>query len=259
MPSIIVCGALGRMGTTIGRMVNESSDLELAGGVDIRAGEFFGKEVVASSDLGKFLDKLNPDIMIDFTVAAAAVSNVKAGARAGAALVVGTTGFTPAQRIDMAKAIEGAVPAVISSNFSIGVNIFWQLIREAAPLLRDYDIEVLEAHHRYKKDAPSGTAKTILQILDESVGERRKQYGREGMMERTKQEIGVHVIRGGDIVGDHSVMFSGNYETITLSHRAYDRSVFAQGALRAARWITGKESGIYSMTDVLGLHPIPGS
>ena len=121
---------------------------------------------------------------------------------------------------------------MISSNYSIGVNIFWQLIRDAAPLLADYDIEVTEAHHRYKKDAPSGTARTILQILDEELGERRKQYGREGMKEREKSEIGVHVIRGGDIVGDHSVMFSGNFETITLSHRAYDRAVFAQGALR---------------------------
>jgi 4-hydroxy-tetrahydrodipicolinate reductase len=255
MPSVIVCGAHGRMGMTIGRMVNESPDLELAGGVDIRPGEFFGREVVESSRLDNFLEKIQPDIMIDFTVADAAVANVRSGAKYGAALVIGTTGFTPAQRAEMAKAIEGHVPAVISSNFSIGVNIFWQLIREAAPLLADYDIEVLEAHHRYKKDAPSGTAKTILQILDESIGERKKQYGREGMREREKQEIGVHVIRGGDIVGDHSVMFSGNYETITLSHRAYDRAVFAQGALKAAKWVDGKEPGIYGMNDVLDLVP----
>ena len=258
MPSVFVCGALGRMGTTIGRMVNESPDLDLAGGVDIRSGHFFGKEIVESSRIDDFLAATQPDIMIDFTVADAAVSNVKSGAKSGAALVIGTTGFTPAQRTEMAQAIEGHVPAVISSNFSIGVNIFWKLIREAAPLLADYDIEVLEAHHRYKKDAPSGTAKTILQILDESVGVRKKQYGREGMKEREKQEIGVHVIRGGDIVGDHSVMFSGNFETISLSHRAYDRSVFAEGALRAARWVPGREPGIYGMNDVLDLVTRPG-
>jgi 4-hydroxy-tetrahydrodipicolinate reductase len=257
MPSVIVCGALGRMGTTIGRMVNESSDLELAGGVDVNSGQFFGKVVVTASHLDEFLDRTKPDIMIDFTVADAAVSNVRYAAKHGAALVVGTTGFTPEQRIDMARSIEGHVPAVISSNFSIGVNIFWELIRAAAPMLADYDIEVVEAHHRYKKDAPSGTAKTILQILDDSIGARRKQYGREGIRERDKQEIGVHVIRGGDIVGDHSVMFSGNFETITLSHRAYDRSVFAQGALRAARWVYGKKPGIYGMNDVLDL--VPGS
>ena len=117
--------------------------------------------------------------------------------------------------------------------------------------IRD-SIEVFEAHHRNKKDAPSGTAKTILQILEEEVGPRQKQYGREGMTER-KNEIGVHVVRGGDIVGDHKVMFSKNFETIELSHRAYDRSVFASGALRAARWVVGKKPGIYGMSDVLNL------
>jgi 4-hydroxy-tetrahydrodipicolinate reductase len=177
---------------------------------------------------------------------------VKLAAKNGTALVVGTTGFSPEQREEMARAVEGKVPAVISSNFSIGVNIFWQLLREAARLLPDYDIEVLEAHHRYKKDAPSGTAKTILQILDEELGRREKKYGREGMAERGK-EIGVHVIRGGDIVGDHTVLFSGNFETIELSHRAYDRSVFAQGALLATRWVVGKRPGIHGMDEVLAL------
>ena len=158
----------------------------------------------------------------------------------------------PEQRREMETAIKGHVPAVISSNFSVGVNIFWQLIRDAGRLLKDYDIEVLEAHHRNKKDAPSGTAKTILQILDEEAGTRQKMYGREGMTER-KNEIGVHVIRGGDIVGDHKVMFSKNFETIELSHRAYDRSVFATGALHATRWVVGKKPGIYGMNDVLEL------
>ena len=259
MTSVVVCGAMGRMGTIIGRMVNESPDLALAGGVDIKPGSFFGVEVVDSSGLPRFLEAKKPDVLIDFTIADAAVQNAKAAARAGTALVIGTTGFTPAQRADMAREIEGNVPAVISSNFSIGVNVFWQLLRVAAPLLSEYDIEVIEAHHRYKKDAPSGTAKTILQILDEEIGERKKQYGREGMKERQKAEIGVHVVRGGDIVGDHSVLFSGNFETITLAHRAYDRSVFAQGALRAARWVVTQEPGIYTMSDVLKLGVKPAS
>ena len=125
-------------------------------------------------------------------------------------------------------------------------------MRESARLLKDYDIEVIEAHHRNKKDAPSGTAKTILEIIEVEAGAREKQYGREGMTER-KNEIGVHVIRGGDIVGDHKVMYSKNYETIELSHRAYDRSVFASGAIVAARWVAGKKPGIYGMSDVLGL------
>ncbi|MGD0080349.1 MAG: 4-hydroxy-tetrahydrodipicolinate reductase [Methanoregula sp.] len=252
MARVVVCGASGRMGQTIGRMVNESKGLELVGGINLKPGSFFGVEIVGAKDAEALLKRTKAEVLIDFTVAAAAVENVKMAARNNVAIVVGTTGFTPAQREEMERAIEGHVPAVISSNFSVGVNIFWQLVRESAKLLRDYDIEVIEAHHRNKKDAPSGTAKTILQIIEEEAGARKKQYGREGMTER-QNEIGVHVIRGGDIVGDHKVMFSKNFETIELSHRAYDRSVFASGALRAARWVAGKKPGIYGMSDVLGL------
>ena len=252
MIKVVVCGASGRMGQTIGRMVNDASDLELVGGINLKPSSFFGVDIVDSNNAENLLRKTRPDVLIDFTIANAAVGNVKMAARNKVALVVGTTGFTPGQRTDMEKAIQGNVPAVISSNFSMGVNIFWQLLRDAAKLLKDYDIEVIEAHHRNKKDAPSGTAKTILQIIDEEVGARKKMYGREGMMERS-DEIGVHVIRGGDIVGDHKVMFSKNFETIELSHRAYDRSVFATGALHAARWVVGKKPGIYGMSDVLNL------
>jgi len=252
MIKVVVCGASGRMGQTIGRMVKESSGLELVGGIDLKPGTFFGVDIVETKNMEALLKTKKPDVLLDFTIASAAVENVKVAARNKVALVVGTTGFSSDQRAEMAQAIEGNVPAVISSNFSVGVNIFWQLIRDAGKLLKDYDIEVIEAHHRNKKDAPSGTAKTILQILDEEVGSRRKLYGREGMMERSN-EIGVHVIRGGDIVGEHKVMFSKNFETIELSHRAYDRSVFASGALRATHWIIGKKPGIYGMSDVLGL------
>jgi 4-hydroxy-tetrahydrodipicolinate reductase len=252
MVKIAVSGALGRMGTTIGRIVSESADLELVGGVDIREGTLFGTEVVPAAGIDAFLKEKKPDVLIDFTIAAAAVDNVKAAAGNGVALVVGTTGFSPEQREVIRSAVEGNVPAVISSNFSVGVNIFWKLVREAARELGDYDIEVTEAHHRYKKDAPSGTAKTILEILDQELGDREKVYGRVGESER-KGEIGVHVVRGGDIVGDHSVLFAGNFECIEVSHRAYDRAIFAQGAVRAARWVKGREPRIYSMQEVLGL------
>jgi 4-hydroxy-tetrahydrodipicolinate reductase len=252
MVKVVVCGASGRMGQTIGRMVNESKDLELAGGIDLRPGSFFGVGIVEAKDAGALLKRTKADVLIDFTVASAAVGNVRMAAGNNCALVVGTTGISPGQRADMEKAIQGHVPAVISTNFSIGMSIFQQLVRESARLLKEYDIEVIEAHHRNKKDAPSGTAKTLIQIIEEEAGARKKQYGREGMTER-QNEIGVHVIRGGDIVGDHKVMFSKNFETIELSHRAYDRSVFASGALQAARWVVGKEPGIYGMNDVLGL------
>jgi 4-hydroxy-tetrahydrodipicolinate reductase len=242
MIKVVVCGASGRMGQTIGRMVKESSDLELVGGINLKPGSFFNVDIVESKNAESFIKSTRPDVLIDFTIAQAAVENVKIAARNKVALVVGTTGFTSDQRAEMEKAITGNVPAVISSNFSVGVNIFWQLIRDAC----------IEAHHRNKKDAPSGTAKTILQILEEETGSRKKLYGREGMMER-QNEIGVHVIRGGDIVGEHTVMFSKNFETIELSHRAYDRSVFASGALHAARWVVGKKPGIYGMSNVLSL------
>ncbi|HNQ32231.1 MAG TPA: 4-hydroxy-tetrahydrodipicolinate reductase [Methanoculleus sp.] len=252
MIKVAVSGALGRMGANIGRLVNEAPDLTLVGGIDVREGTLFETEVVPAAKIDEFLKEKRPDVLVDFTVAAAAVENVRAAARNGVALVVGTTGFSPEQREVIRGAVEGNVPAVISSNFSVGVNIFWKLVREAARELGDYDIEVTEAHHRHKKDAPSGTAKTILDILDEEIGNREKAYGRVGMTER-KNEIGVHVIRGGDIVGDHAVLFAGNFECIEISHRAYDRAVFAQGAVRAVRWVVGKEPRMYTMQDVLGI------
>jgi len=252
MIKVVICGASGRMGQTLGRMVHEAPDLELVGGINLKHSSFFGAEIVEAKDADALLKKTKADVVIDFTVASAVVSNVQVAVRNNCALIVGTTGISPEQRAEMETAINGHVPAVISTNFSIGVAIFQQLVRESARLLKDYDIEVIEAHHRNKKDAPSGTAKTILQIIEEEAGAREKQYGREGMTER-KNEIGVHVIRGGDIVGDHKVMYSKNYETIELSHRAYDRSVFASGAIVAARWVAGKKPGIYGMSDVLGL------
>ena len=252
MPKIVICGALGRMGVTIGRLVHESEDLTLVGGVDIVKGESFGAEVVSADEIDLLLKKMNPDVLIDFTAPGPTVEHVLSAAAHNVALVIGTTGLSDSQIDMIRRTVDGKVSAVMSTNYSIGVNIFWQLIREAAKKLGGYDIEVLEAHHRYKKDAPSGTAKTILSILEETVGERKKVHGREGICPRA-DEIGVHAIRGGDIVGDHSVMFSGNFETITLSHRAYDRAVFASGALLATRWVIGKKPGLYGMNDVLGL------
>ena len=252
MIKVAICGALGRMGTTIAHLVSEADGLTFVGGVDIKAGTLLGAPVVPSAEIHTFLQNVKPDVLIDFTIAHAAVENIIAGAEAGVALVVGTTGFSAEQRSKIDAAIEGSVPAVISSNYSVGMNIFWKLVREAAMRLKDYDIEVIEAHHRYKKDAPSGTARTILEIIGEETGKTECLYGREGVTER-KDEIGVHVIRGGDIVGDHTVLFAANNETIELSHRAYDRAVFAHGVIRAARFVTGKAPGIYTMDDVLGL------
>ncbi|MDV0442795.1 4-hydroxy-tetrahydrodipicolinate reductase [Methanorbis rubei] len=251
MTKVMICGAMGRMGTTIAGMVVENPELELVGGVDVRPGTILGKPVVDSANLAGFIDEHKPDVMIDFTVAAATMVNAKIAASKGVALVIGTTGFTPAEDAELLHAIKN-VPVVKTTNFSVGVNIFWELVREAAKRLGDYDIEVIEAHHRHKKDAPSGTAKTILKVIEEEVGVRDEMYGRCGMTER-KNEIGVHVIRGGDVVGDHTVQFHQNYETIELTHRAYDRAVFARGAVRAAAWVPEKAPAVYTMKEVLHL------
>jgi 4-hydroxy-tetrahydrodipicolinate reductase len=253
MIKVAICGAFGRMGMTIGGIVNKDPEMDLVGGVDMQEGEVFGRPVVLAEQFASFLADKKPDVVIDFTVAAASVKNIPVAAAAGCAIILGTTGLTIEQRAIIDDAIaKGGVTAVISSNYSIGMNILWLLVREAAQRLGDYDIEVTEAHHRYKKDAPSGTAKTILEILQEEIGPREEVYGREGMKERGN-EIGVHVIRGGDIVGDHAITFASNYETVTLSHRAYDRGVFAEGAVRATKWLVGKKPAIYGMKDVLGL------
>ncbi|HWQ67910.1 MAG TPA: 4-hydroxy-tetrahydrodipicolinate reductase [Methanospirillum sp.] len=253
MIKIAICGAFGRMGMTIAGIVARDPEMELVAGVDVREGEFFGAPVVPAERFASLLAEKKPDVVIDFTVAAASSQNIPVAAAAGCAIILGTTGLSEEQRASIDAAItKGNVPAVISSNYSIGMNIFWLLVKEAARKLGDYDIEVTEAHHRYKKDAPSGTAKTILEILQQEVGPREEMYGRVGMKERGN-EIGVHVIRGGDIVGDHSVMFASNFETITLSHQAYDRAVFAEGAIRAVKWITRQKPAIYGMKDVLEL------
>ncbi|MDD3406953.1 MAG: 4-hydroxy-tetrahydrodipicolinate reductase [Methanomicrobium sp.] len=254
MIKVGICGALGRMGTKIGGLVNDSPDLELVGGIDLKAGSFYGTYVYESSKIDEFLKEKKPDVLIDFTIAHAAVENAKAASRNKVALIIGTTGFSDEQRKELENAIEGNIPAVISSNFSLGVNIFWRLVREAAKQLKDYDIEVIEAHHHFKKDAPSGTAKTILNIIKEEAGDREEMYGREGLVGERGNEIGVHVIRGGDIIGDHTVMFAGNDEVIELTHRAYDRLVFAHGVIRSVSWVYNKPSGIYSMDDVLGFN-----
>ncbi|MBN1165607.1 MAG: 4-hydroxy-tetrahydrodipicolinate reductase [Methanospirillaceae archaeon] len=250
---VLICGAMGRMGMTIGNLVSQTTDLRLVGGVDIRSGEVSGVPIVEKTQMRDLISKTKPDVVIDFTVAHAAVENVPVAAEMGCAIILGTTGLTDEQKKIISDAIiAGNVSAVISTNYSIGMNIFWDLVRKAAQQLYEYDVEVTEAHHRYKKDAPSGTARTILEILQEEIGPREEVFGREGMMERGN-EIGVHVIRGGDIVGDHTVLFAGNYETISLSHRAFDRAVFARGVLKSARWVVTQKPGIYGMRDVLGL------
>jgi 4-hydroxy-tetrahydrodipicolinate reductase len=253
MIKVAVTGALGRMGTLIIQEVARAGDMRLVAGLDvIGIGRPLLGDVTVSdaSQLHDVLKMSSPDVLIDFTAAAASVQNVLTAAEHGVNLVVGTTGITAEQHASMKKAIDGKVAAVISPNFSVGVNVFWKLIAQAAKALKDYDIEVIEAHHNQKKDAPSGTALAAVGALKDALGDVDVVYGREGIRLRGK-EIGVHAVRAGDIVGDHTVLFAGPGERLEIKHQAHSRTAFATGAVRAARFVVGREPGIYSMADVL--------
>jgi 4-hydroxy-tetrahydrodipicolinate reductase len=253
MTRIAITGALGRMGTLIIQEAAKAKDMQLVAGLDaIGAGKELPGGIIVKdvAELESVLKESKPDVLIDFTIAKAAVNNVCTAANLGIDLVVGTTGFSPEQHSQMKKAIEGHVAAVITPNFSLGVNVFWKLVADAAAALKDYDIEIIEAHHNQKKDAPSGTALATVQAIMAALGEKEIVYGREGVMPRGK-EIGVHAVRGGDIVGDHTVLFAGSGERLEIKHQAHSRTAFASGAVRAAEWIVDKEPGIYSMADVL--------
>ncbi|MDD4652296.1 MAG: 4-hydroxy-tetrahydrodipicolinate reductase [Methanothrix sp.] len=253
MTRIAITGALGRMGTLILQEAAKVDAMQLVAGLDVvGAGAVLPGGIVVrdAAQLESVLRESKPDVLIDFTIARAAVDNVCTAAGLGIDLVVGTTGFSDEQHSRMKEAIDGHVAAVITPNFSLGVNVFWKLVADAAAALKDYDIEIIEAHHNQKKDAPSGTALATVLAIKTALGEKEVVYGREGVMPRGK-EIGVHAVRGGDIVGDHTVLFAGSGERLEIKHQAHSRTAFASGAVRAADWVAGKKPGIYAMADVL--------
>ncbi|MGA9099525.1 MAG: 4-hydroxy-tetrahydrodipicolinate reductase [Methanotrichaceae archaeon] len=254
MTRVAVTGAQGRMGTLVIQEIAKYDDMELVAGLDVVG---IGRNLLGDitvSDVRKLKDVLaatKPDVLIDFTTAKASVENVCTAADMGVDLVVGTTGLTQDQLSSMRQAIDGKVASVISPNFSVGVNVFWKLIGVAAESLKDYDVEVIEAHHNQKKDAPSGTALAAVDILKKALNDIDVIYGRQGIRPRGK-EIGVHAVRAGDIVGDHTVLFAGPGERIEIKHQAHSRTAFASGSVKAARWVVKAEPGIYNMSDVLG-------
>jgi 4-hydroxy-tetrahydrodipicolinate reductase len=246
------------MGTLVIQEAARIEGMELVAGLDaVGAGKPLqgGVLVKDASQLEQVLKETRPDVLIDFTIAKAAVKNVCIAASLGVDLVVGTTGISSEQHSEMREAIEGNVAAVITPNFSVGVNLFWKLVADAAAALKgyDFDIEIIEAHHNQKKDAPSGTALATLEAIRRARGESDLSevvYGRNGIMPRGK-EIGVHAVRAGDIVGDHTVLLAGSGERLEIKHQAHSRAAFASGAVRAASWVAGRKPGIYGMADVL--------
>ena len=273
MIKVAVTGCLGNMGTRIIKTVQEQENMEVVMGIEMPNSPFAGKDlgeqmgsgangisIIGAQDLKSELEKVKPDVLIDFTIATAAVETVKTCAECGVNVVVGTTGIADDQLEVMHDAIkENNIKAVISPNMATGVNVFFEIVGQVAKILgHEYDIEIVEAHHHNKQDAPSGTAKRAAEIVAENLDlslDENACYGREGMVgKRPENEIGIHAVRGGDIVGDHTVMFCGDGERIEVVHRASTRQAFANGVIRAINYLMSKQDkSIADMFDVLGL------
>ncbi len=266
MIKAIVTGAAGRMGSRIINVLSASEGIILSGAVERKGHALLGQDAggpagIAATNI-KIVDDLaaalkTGDVLIDFTAPETSLDHIKVCADMGKAAVIGSTGFSKDQ-LDQVSALVAKVPCVLSPNMSIGVNLCFKILDEIAKTIgEDYDIEIVEAHHRMKKDAPSGTAVKMAQVIAKAVNRNLEEvgvYARKGMIgERSKKEIGIQTLRAGDIVGEHTVMFAGKGERIELTHRAHSRDTFAAGAVRAAKWVVGKKPGLYDMQDVLGL------
>lgn len=254
------------MGCRLVSLLKESTTLKLAGAIEgvkhptlgQDAGEIAGcgrAGVPITDDLPLLLER--GDVVVDFSSPHATLDHLRVVAQHRRAMVIGTTGFS-ASEIQQIRDFAAQIPCVLSPNMSVGVNLICKVIAEMAKTLGDgYDIEVIEAHHRLKKDAPSGTALKLAEVLADAVGRNLAQVGvyeRKGLIgERKNTEIGIQTVRAGDIVGDHTVLFGGIGERIEVIHRASSRDTFASGALRAAGWVAGRQPGLYDMMDVLGL------
>ncbi len=248
---ICVSGAAGKMGKAIIEAAASKDWVKISGLLEKSDSPDVGKTISGveiTADVRKAL--ASSDCLVEFTSPTATVSHL---AEASIPVVIGTTGFSQDQLEEIKKAAE-KIPIVLSPNMSLGVNLLFSLVKMAGRKLFGYDIEIIEAHHNRKKDAPSGTARRIAEILNEG-GNYEFVHGRFGNVgARKKNELGIHAVRAGDIVGEHTVIFAGAGESLELTHRAYSRNCFAEGALRAAKWIVeGKAPGLYSMADVLGI------
>lgn len=266
MVKIAVAGAAGRMGSRITALSQEYTNLQLSGAFERKGHKDIGKDIgplVGIGNTGVLLaDSLESvidavDLIISFTTIEASLEHLSLASSRGKAFVIGTTGFS---KENMREVVEHTkkIPCVLASNMSMGVNLLLKVLQDIARVLGEgYDIEIIEAHHRMKKDAPSGTALKMAQVIADALNRNLDEvavYARKGIIgERTPKEIGIQTIRAGDIVGEHTVMFGGLGERIEVTHKVSSRDTFARGALRAALWLSGKPAGLYDMQDVLGL------
>lgn len=267
MVKALVCGAAGRMGSLIIRAIQDSKGIELGGALERSGHRSLGEDAGVMAGIGatgvRITDRWEEiidqaDVIIDFTSPESTRNMVLAAQKHHKSMVIGTTAL-PEDTLSEIRKLAEHVPVVQSPNMSVGVNLLFALLPQVAQILGEsYDIEIVEAHHRLKKDAPSGTAMKMAQELAKARNldlDQAARYGREGMTgERTRGEIGIHAVRGGDIVGEHTVIFVADGERIEITHKAHNRGTFAYGAVRAALFVAGgKPAGLYTMQDVLSL------
>jgi 4-hydroxy-tetrahydrodipicolinate reductase len=260
---IAINGAAGRMGLRLVHLCQQDPDLALAAALEAAGHPKLGQDVGEVCGLGRLgvalRDELPADgrveVAIDFSLPEGTMTVLPACVRRRVPLVVATTGHTPAQRREIEEAAHD-IALLMAPNMSLAVNVMFRLVKEAAALLagKDFDVEILERHHRYKKDSPSGTALHFARIVQEAMGQKELRHGREGLVgERPLGEIGMHALRVGDNVGEHTIIFSTLGETLELTHRGHSRDSYARGALLAAKFLAGRPAGRYGMEDVLGL------
>ncbi len=265
MLKVIVAGAAGRMGGRVLNIMGAHPEIQVTGALEKKGhpavGEDLGRLVapalsgiIVEDDLSKILP--DADVVVSFTMPEASVEHLREVAKLGKAAVIGTTGFSESQLKEIRDLCRG-VRCVLSPNLSVGVNIMYKVLADVARSLgEDYDVEIVEIHHRMKKDSPSGTADKMAQVIASALGRDLKEvaiYKRHGIMgERPARAIGIQSLRAGDIVGEHTVIFGGMGERLEITHRAQSRDNFAQGAVRAALWVVNQPNGLYDMMDVLG-------
>ena len=264
--NIAVAGAAGRMGKMLIEAIAANEQAHLCAALVERGSSLIGSDagevagigrcgVLMTGDIGSFIGDM--DVLIDFSTPQATLAHASACARHNKPIVVGTTGFDAEQKTQFYAALEG-IPAVVASNYSTGVNVCFQLLEQAAKILaEDSDIEIYEAHHRHKVDAPSGTALSMGEVIADAIGcnlDEVAVYGREGQTgARDRNTIGFATVRGGDVVGDHTVSFLADGERVEITHKASSRMAFARGAVKAAVWLAPQPAGLYDMRDVLNL------
>jgi 4-hydroxy-tetrahydrodipicolinate reductase len=266
MAEVVVAGAAGRRGSRLVALLREDPELRLVAAVEAPGHPALGRDAGESAGVGRLSVPITADveaalgrdrILIEFSVPEASLAHARLVAREGGRAVIGTTGFSPAQREEL-KELGRRAPLLVSPNMSVAVNVAFRVLADMARMLGDdYDVEIVETHHRFKKDAPSGTAMRMAEVVAEALGRdlgKTAVYDRhDRLVERTRKEIGMAALRSGDVVGEHTVSFGSLGERLELTHRAHSRDNFARGALRAARFIATARPGLYSMQDVLGL------